>query len=304
MARARSKGTKRPPKGRREPHAQIPATSSDAAVCALLLLTVAGAAVEATHLAGNARLLMLGATGLCTAIGFWRPRMWLAIPAVLIVAGGAAAGAWALLTTGTTTTWIAVSGAIAAILGLLAIGVSVLLRRVYRRLREHRRAIDALSQIDPNTGVFKPHAGRDRLRAEVTRAVRYRRPFTLLVGKARDWETEARHRGMAKAQEVYAETLRTATTVLRNNDIIASEPDYSFIVILPETTAEGGEAAARHIQEAVQGLLEVRFGLVQCPEDGHSEETLLHEARQALAFAEMANLPLVSRRSLLADTTP
>lgn len=284
---------------------RIPATPTDAAVCALLLLTGAGVALLATQVAGNARLLLLGAAALCAVIGFWRPRMWLAIPAILIVAGGAVPGALALQPAGTIPTrtfaWVVAGGGFAALVGLLAVWVSVLLRRLHRRAQQYRRTIEALTQVDPNTGVFKPHAGRERLRAEVTRAVRYRRPFTLLVGKARDWETEVKQRGMTNAQEIYAETLRAATTVLRNNDVIASEPDYSFIVILPETTAEGGEAAAQHMQEAVQGLLTVRFGLVQCPDDGHSEEALLHEAREALAFAEMANLPLVSRRSLLAD---
>lgn len=257
-----------------------------------------GVATEAMRLDGAVRLMMLGATALAFLMGFWRPRLWLAIPAILIFAVGGAAGA--IRTRETAILWIAVSGAIAAALGFLAIGVSILIRRVYQRMREHRRVIDALMQIDPATGAFRPHAGRERLRAEVARTARYRRPFTLLVGKAHDWESEVKHRGINPARDVYAETLRTATTVLRNNDVIASEPDYSFIVILPETAAERGEHAARHIQEAVQGLLEVRFGLVQCPDDGETEEALLQEAYQALAFAEMANLPIVSSRALIA----
>lgn len=301
MAKAAAKGTKQPPRAQREPRVRTPFTSSEAAVCALLILAVAGSAIEAIQLVGTVRLLMLGATALALLIGFWRPRMWLAVAAIIVIIGGATAGAVAIRASETTIPWIAASAAIAAALGFLAIWVSVLIRRVYRQMREHRRVIDALTQIDPATGVFRPHAGRDRLRAEVTRAIRYRRPFTLLVGKARDWEAEVKHRGMSPAREVYAETLRTATTVLRNNDVIASEPDYSFIVILPETTAEGGEYAAQHIQEAVQGLLDVYFGLVQCPEDGETEEALLREARQALAFAEMANLPIVSSRALIAE---
>ena len=301
MGQAASRGRKLARSARPGPRDWAPFTSSDAAICALLLLTVAGVATEAIKLTGTVRLVLLGATALCLLIGFWRPRMWLAIVASLAIAGGATVVSLAIKTKETTVLWIVGSAAIAAVLGLLAIWVSTHLRRVHRLLRENRRIIDALTQIDPVTGVFKPHAGRDRLRAEVTRAVRYRRPFTLLVGKARAWETEIEHRGMSAAQEIYAETLRTATTVLRNNDIIASEPDYSFIVILPETTAEGGEYAAQHIQEAVQGLLDVRFGLVQCPDDGETEDALLREARQALAFAEMANLPIVSRRALMAD---
>lgn len=301
MAKAASRGMKRSARTESEPPARVPFTSLDAAICALLLLTMAGVAVQAAQLAGSARPLLIGATALCVLIGFARPRLWLAIPAIIIVAGGAAASAAAIAPPATTALWITIGAMTAAALGFLAIWVSTRLRRVYRRMRENRRVIGALTQIDPSTGVFKPHAGRDRLRAEVTRAVRYRRPFSLLVGKPRDWDAEVARRGMDAAQEIYAETLRTATTVLRNNDIIASEPDYSLIVILPETIAERGEHAARHIQEAVQGLLEVRFGLVQCPEDGETAEALLGEAYQALAFAEMADLPLVSRNALIAD---
>src|SRR5262249_11299172 len=109
-------------------------------------------------------------------------------------------------------------------------------------------------------------------------------------------------RGIENAQEVFAETLRTMTTSLRQNDVIASEPDYSILVILPETFAEGGEAAAEHLQQAVKGLLDVHFGLVQCPDDGTTTDDLLREAQEALALAEMANLPLISRRALMADT--
>jgi GGDEF domain-containing protein len=301
MVEAASKGVKRTSREAHLPPARIPFMASDAAVCALLLLTTAGVAIQTAQLAGVTRLMMIGATALCLLIGFSRPRLWLAIPAIIIVAGGTAVGAAAIETVKPSAFWVVIGAMIAAALGALSFWVSARFRRIYRQMRENRRIIDALTQIDPSTGVFKPHAGRDRLRAEVTRAVRYRRPFSLLVGKARDWETEVARRGMSTAQEIYAETLRTATTVLRNNDIIASEPDYSFIVVLPETTAEGGEHAAQHIQEAVQGLLEVRFGLVQCPEDGETEEALLREAYQALAFAEMANLPLVSRNALIGN---
>ena len=286
---------------RREPRTRMQLTAADVAVCVLLVLTAAGVAVQATGLTGMARLVMVVATGLSLVIGFWRLRVWAAVLGITIVTGGGAAAAYALRGTGTKTLWIVVGALIVAALGLIGVWASGQLGRVYRRLRDHRRAIEALTQIDPATGVFKPNAGRDRLRAEITRAVRYRRVFTLIVGKPVDWESEVARRGMDSAQELFTEMLRSATTVLRNNDIIASEPDYAFIVILPETTAAGGEVAAQHIQEAVQGILAVRFGLVQCPDDGQTEESLMREARQALGFAEMANLPIVSRNALIED---
>lgn len=300
VAHGTAKGPKRRAAASREPGARTPFTPSDA-VCALLLLTVAGVAVEAAQLAGAARLLMLGATALALLIGFRRPQVWAAIAAIVAVTGGTAAGAMATEAGGTSARWIAASAMIAATLGCAAIWSSILLRHLSRRMREHRRAIDALTRIDPASGVLKPHAGRDWLRAEVARAVRYRRHFSLLVGKACDWDAEVGQRGMDAARELHAVTLRTAAAALRGNDIIAHEPDDAFMVVLPETIAEGGEAAARRIREAVRGLLDVRFGLVQCPDDGETEDALLREAYEALAFAEMANLPIASRRALMGD---
>ena len=207
---------------------------------------------------------------------------------------------WHSSESGATTLWIAVSAAIAAALGLLAIGVSSVIRRVYQQMRESWRIIDAFMQIDPATGAFRPRAGRERLRTEVARAVRYRRPFTLLIGKVSDETIEPNPPSAGVAHKRYDQALRTAISALRTNDIVANEPDNCFMVIMPETTAEGGEFVAQRIQEAAQGLVEVRFGLVQCPDDGETEEGLLREAYQALALAQMANVPIISRRALVA----
>jgi hypothetical protein len=92
---------------------------------------------------------MLGATALALLTGFWRPRTWLTVAAIIVIVGGAAAGAVAIGVHETIIPWIA---AIAAALGFAAIRVSVLIRRVNQRMRENRRVIDALTQIDSATG--------------------------------------------------------------------------------------------------------------------------------------------------------
>ena len=170
-------------RARREPKARIRFTSSDAAVCALLVLTVIGAAVQAGALLGSAKPLLLAVTALCLLIGFWRPRLWAAAIGIIIVAGGATALVLTIFPDDATFFAAIVSGAVAAGLGFVAIWVSTHLRRVHRRLNESRRIIDSLTQIDPTTGTFKPSAGRDRLRTEIARSVRYQRPFSLLVGR-------------------------------------------------------------------------------------------------------------------------
>ncbi len=282
--------------------ARIPPNTALTAVGGLLILTVAGVAAQATLLAGSARLIVMAGTAAALAVGLWRPRLWVGIAGAVVVAAVSAAGAYAL-DRGLSVVRLGGGAAITLALGCAAIWAGDALRVAHRRMIQSRRMIDAMTQIDPTTGVFKAAAGRERLRVEVARAIRYRRPFSLLIGKPHDWRGEIERRGIESAQEIYAETVRTAGTTLRQNDIVATEPDYSFLVILPETDAAGGEIAAGHIQRATKGLLEVHFGLVQCPDDGITEESLLKEAYQALSFAEMTNLPLVSRNALLGDET-
>lgn len=271
------------------------------AVCLLLALTVIGIAVQALTLSKDTRVFLLVASALALLIGIWGLQQSVGVAGIVVVAGAGAAGAYLYPANEPSIGRIALGTAIVLVLGGVALWVGGILRHIYHRMVESRRMIDALTQIDPTTGVFKSNAGHERLEAEVARAVRYQRPFSLLVGKPHDWRGEVTQRGIENAQEIFAETLRTMTTALRQNDIVATEPDYSFLIILPETTAEGGEAAAEHLHQAVKGLLDVHFGLVQCPDDGMVAADLLREAQQALAFAEMANLPLVSRRALLVN---
>jgi GGDEF domain-containing protein len=271
------------------------------AVCLLLMLTVAGVAGQAIVLSADTRVFLLVASGLALLIGIWRPRGWISIIGVVVVAAAGMAAAYYYPVTEPDYVRLAIGALIVLLLGFVALWAGGLLRRIYRGMVERGRMIDALTQIDPTTGVFRSAAGRERLEAEVARAIRYRRPFSLLVGKPHDWQGEVARRGIDNAQEIFAETLRTIATTLRQNDVVAAEPDYSFLVILPETVAAGGEAAAEHLQQATKGLLDAHFGLVQCPDDGTTAADLLQEAQQALAFAEMANLPLVSRNVLLVD---
>lgn len=309
MARSHTKTHEEPstdavpaPRVQRRAPARLPANPALVAVGVLLVLTVVGVAAQSALLAGAASLILAAGVAAALAVGLWSPRRGIGIAGAVVVAAGAASIAYAV-DPGVPAVQLGGAAAIALALGCVAVWAGGVLHRVHRRMVESRRMVEAMTQIDPTTGVFKAAAGRERLRVEVARAVRYRRPFSLLIGKPHDWRGEIERRGIESAQEIYAETVRTAATTLRQNDIVATEPDYSFLVILPETDAAGGEIAAGHIQRATKGLLDLHFGLVQCPDDGTTEEALLREAYQALSFAAMTNLPLVSRNALLGDET-
>lgn len=278
-------------------------TIGDAAAGALLLLGLTFAVALYTLLPAAAANLTLGACALAALIGLWQPTRVLALIAAVVLA---------MIVTALIYTQVRDLQAIRVLIApvavllmaMLGIVASEAIRRVYRRVTEYQRINEVLTPIDVGTGALKPSFGRDRLRSEVARAFRYQRSFSLLIGRPADFRGEVDRRGPEGAEATFNDAVRLVASRLRNTDIIALEPDRAFAIILTETTAEGGEYAAQHLQSALrsEGQMDMRFGLVQFPDDGVTEERLISEAYDALTFAEMANMPMASRRELLAGT--
>jgi len=278
-------------------------TTGDAAAGALLLLGLASAVLLFALLPTPAARLAVAGGALVAVLGLWQINRALVgivdIVIALIVA--------ALIFTqqpDASRIGIVVAVVLVIIMGVAGLFASEVIRTVYRRVTEYRHISDALTPIDATTGALKQAFGRDRLRSEVARAFRYQRSFSLLIGKPADWRGELDRRGGEGAEVALAEAVRLVASRLRNTDIISLESDRAIAIILTETTAEGGEYAAQHLQSALRSdnQMEMRFGLVQFPDDGVTEEKLISEAYDALTFAEMANMPMASRRELLAGS--
>ncbi len=278
-------------------------TIGDAAAGALLLVGLALCVAVHVLLPGGAANLAIASFGLAALIGLWQPSRALVVIAAVVLALIVAALIY------TQVRDIGLGGPAVAFVGTLIMAVvgivaSEAIRRVYRRVTEYQRINDALTPIDAATGALKASFGRDRLRSEVARAFRYQRSFSLLIGRPFDYRGEVDRRGPEGAEASFNDAVRLIASRLRNTDIISLEPDRAFAIILTETTAEGGEYAGQHLQSALrsEGQMDMRFGLVQFPDDGVTEDRLVSEAYDALTFAEMANMPMASRRELLAGT--
>ncbi len=275
-------------------------TVGDAAIGVLALITCGAIAAQTALLPRSASLVTIAACALGMMFGCWRVRRSVSI--VGIVGIGLLTVPLTLSVREVSTAASALGALMVALPGLAAIYTTATVRTAYDGVREQHKIVQALTQIDIATGVLKSTAGRDRLRTETARAVRYRRIFSVLVGKPSDWLAEEERRGIAAAESAYEQSLRVMLSLLRDTDSVTADGDHTFFAILIETPATGGETTMRRIQDALraEGLIEMRFGLVQFPDDGVTDEVLLREAFDALAFAEMANLPVASRRALVA----
>jgi len=278
-------------------------TTGDAAAGVLLLLGLASAVVLFGVLPTPAARLAIAACALAAVLGLWQiSRAVVALATVILAL--AVAGLIKTQQSDARLIGIALAALLIIVMGIAGLLASELIRSVYRRVAEYRRINEALTPIGPVTGALKHSFGHDRLRSEVARAFRYQRSFSLLIGKPADWRGEIERRSPEGAESARAEAIRLVASRLRNTDIISLEPDRAIAIILTETTAEGGEYAAQHLQSALrsENQMEMRFGLVQFPDDGVTEEKLVSEAYDALTFAEMANMPMASRRELLAGS--
>lgn len=165
-------------------------------------------------------------------------------------------------------------------------------------LEENQQQIDTLTPRKA-TGVYRAQHFAPLLAEEIERARRYHRPLTLLVVGVDGW-TDLAEDGPEEAlrqARLVEEHLIDAT---RTVDKVVDLGEGEWGVMLPETPLEGAEVVAARIGAGLAADIDLpaRFGLADFPHGGVTADELLGEARQALAFARMAELQVADRRML------
>lgn len=166
-------------------------------------------------------------------------------------------------------------------------------RHFQDRLRLAQEALASQNSVDPTTGasVFAQlHADLDY---EVARARRYGRPLsTLFVGVDGVLGVQDEV-GDERAAELLQEIVRAMQIETRNIDRICRLGDEEFVVLLPETDAEGASVVAERVQSRVAGLatddtsVAVTIGMASFPHPRiRGGEDLLKAASDALKTAQ------------------
>ncbi|RMG14030.1 MAG: response regulator [Deltaproteobacteria bacterium] len=176
------------------------------------------------------------------------------------------------------------------------------LRHYQNRLEQAQAALLSQTGIDPLTGagIFAQlHAFLDY---EVSRARRYGRPLSLLFLAIDDFDAWRERLGAAEEDRFVLKLVETIRASTRGIDRIFRLDDEEFVVLLPETSAEGATAVARRIQEAVRAIGSaeatptVSIGLAAFP---HPEirggEQLLKAASDARHLARRSGRGAIAR---------
>lgn len=174
------------------------------------------------------------------------------------------------------------------------------LRHSLRRLADQAQAIDQLRVRDEATGVYRAPQIERLLDEEIERARRYGRALTLCVIVVDDWQELVKTRGEPAMRRTLAQIEQALSSRQRMLDKIIRLGGGELALLLPETPLEGAEVVAGRIQSqiAADAGVSLRIGLSDFPEGGATREELIQEARQAIEFARMANLPVVDRTFL------
>ena len=157
------------------------------------------------------------------------------------------------------------------------------------------RIVQVQAITDELTGLANRRFFRDALETELLRAERFENPLSVIVADLDDFKLVNDRYGHHAGDEVlkaFAEVLRGR---VRGVDLAARLGGEEFAVLLPETGAEGAEALAESLRQAISDLVvpfdssEIRvtvsFGVAAFPQT-HTADDLLNAADSALYRAK------------------
>lgn len=135
-----------------------------------------------------------------------------------------------------------------ATLGTLAACAAVAVRNV----RVHEEA-QRLSYTDPLTGLYNYRMLRESLRREAERSTRFGHRLCLLVLDLDRFKEVNDSYGHAAGDAVLAEFARRLRAEVREVDLAFRQGGEEFVLLLPETDAQGGVTLAERLGTAMRG---------------------------------------------------
>ena len=155
------------------------------------------------------------------------------------------------------------------------------------------------SITDPLTGVWNRRYFEMKARDELERAMRFGRPFSLLMVDIDNFKNVNDRFGHRSGDEVLVELARRMTEVTRDIDTCARYGGEEFVLLLPETDSEGARVVAEKLRRIVSDApigvsdagrlsVTVSVGVAGYPEHGDSLPDVLKRADEALYVAKRA----------------
>jgi diguanylate cyclase (GGDEF)-like protein len=151
-----------------------------------------------------------------------------------------------------------------------------------------RHAFDVerdLARTDPLTGVANYRAFAERAETELIRARRYRRAVSLIAMDLDGFKEVNDRLGHDAGDAVLIETAQAVRTATRRTDTVARVGGDEFLILLPETDAEGARIVCEKVRDRLAAAMHARgwpvsasFGVLTCPEAPATLEEMTRRA--------------------------
>ncbi|MFN7086751.1 MAG: GGDEF domain-containing protein [Burkholderiales bacterium] len=152
--------------------------------------------------------------------------------------------------------------------------------------------IKFLSETDNLTGVFNMRAFAALSDRFFKHAVRYSRPFSILMIDSDSLKTINDTYGHEAGNRLLKMTVQCIQSQLRETDLLARYGGDEFVVLLPETGCEGAIEVANRIRQRIESTpiptrsdkvkMTVSVGIACYPEHGGSIDAIMEKADQAM----------------------
>jgi diguanylate cyclase (GGDEF)-like protein len=155
------------------------------------------------------------------------------------------------------------------------------------------RKTEALSVTDDLTGLYNSRFLKDALHRETKRAVRYKRPLAVLFIDLDGFKSVNDAHGHLCGSRTLIEAGEVIRACARDSDVVARYGGDEFVVVLPDTPADGAVVVAQRIRDrlaarsflASEGLdvrLTASVGIAALPDISTDPEPLLQAADAAM----------------------
>ena len=174
-------------------------------------------------------------------------------------------------------------------------------------LAEANRRLEALASRDALTGLFNRRAADDRLVAEIARHRRSGRALGVVLLDVDHFKRVNDCHGHGVGDQVLHEVAQRLLGASRSTDFVARFGGEEFLVLLPETDAEGAVVAAEKLRAAIEagpigsaGRVTASLGLCTDAQARGDRAAVLKAADEALYDAKAGGRNRVVRAGALA----
>ena len=119
-------------------------------------------------------------------------------------------------------------------------------------LKNAREGLEQLSDTDELTGLKNRRAFNNALDVEIKKAIRYKRPFTVMMLDADDLKAVNDKFGHAVGDKLIVTMAQVVQESLRNTDVLARFGGDEFVAILTETPEDRGIEVAERVRSSVE----------------------------------------------------